>query len=116
MVSREWPTQRASPGRILGRRSGRRRRYALLMQSIVLEIPRYSEPDWLEEVVHEFTEDPYCVTLLLGADEDTVMLVTIWADAVAAEVEAGLRGLTDATARVRRFELSIPDKALEIPQ
>lgn len=90
-------------------------RYAFRMQSIVVEIPRYSEPAWLEEIVHEFTEDPYCLWLLLGADEDTVMLVTIWDDSVAAEVEAGLRAMADS-GRVRRLELSIPDKALEIPQ
>lgn len=92
------------------------RRYALWMQSIVLEIPRYAEPTWLQDIVHEFTEDPYCLSLMLGVDEETVMLVTIWDDAVAAEVEAGLLAMTDSNGRVRRLELSIPDNALEIPQ
>lgn len=86
------------------------------MQSIVLEVPRYSEPPWLEEIIHEFTEDPYCHHLMLGADEDTVMLVTIWADEVAAEVESGLRAMTEEPGRVRRLELSIPETTLESPR
>ena len=79
------------------------------MQSIVVEFPRYSEPKWLEEIVHEFEEDPYCTSLMLGADDETVMLVTIWDDSVAAEVESGLRSLVE-DGRIRRLELSIPEQ------
>lgn len=60
-------------------------------------------------MVHEFTEDPYCVSIMLGADDDTVMLVTIWDDSVAAEVERGLRPMMEV-GQIRRLELSIPEQ------
>ncbi len=83
------------------------------MESIVVEIPRYREPTWLEEMVHEFTEDPYCLHLMLGADDATIMLVTIWAGSVASEVESGLRAMADDSIRVRRLELSVPEASTE---
>lgn len=77
------------------------------MESISVEFARGYEPDWLQEMVDEFTEDPYCHLVMLGADDEGVVFTTMWASEVAGEVADALRKL-DPVVAVRRLVLSVP--------
>jgi len=77
------------------------------MESITVEFPRHHEPDWLQEMVDEFTEDPYCHLVMVGADDDGVVLTTMWTEAVAADVASALKAM-DPSVTVRRMALSVP--------
>ncbi len=77
------------------------------MESVVVEFPRDHEPAWLQEMVDEFTEDPYCHLVMVGADEAGVVLTTMWSAEVAADVAVALTAL-DPAVTVRRLVLSVP--------
>lgn len=77
------------------------------MESITVEFPRDQEPDWLGEMADEFTEDPYCHLVMIGADDDGVVLTTMWSAEVAAEVAVALEGM-EPRGVVRRMPLSVP--------
>lgn len=72
-----------------------------------MEFPRDQEPDWLGEMADEFTEDPYCHLVMIGADDNGVVLTTMWAEEVAQEVEAALAAM-EPRGIVRRMPLSVP--------
>lgn len=78
------------------------------MESIIVEFARDDTPSWLEEMVDEFTEDPFCTGVLVGADDKAVFFISLWASAVAEDVAANLTGLSPVTASVRRIVLSVP--------
>ena len=84
------------------------------MDSITVEFPRNGEPAWLAEMVDEFTEDPYCHLVMVGADERGVVLTTMWSTDVSEQVAASLAEMVDAideldaSTAVRRMELSVP--------
>jgi hypothetical protein len=77
------------------------------MESVTVEFPRHHEPAWLQDIVDEFTEDPYCHLVMVGADDDGVVLTTMWAAEVARDVATALAAMDSAVA-VRRMVLSIP--------
>ena len=77
------------------------------MESVTVEFPRHHEPAWLQEMVDEFTEDPYCHLVMVGADDDGVVLTTMWAAEVAGDVATALAGM-DSAVSVRRMVLSVP--------
>jgi hypothetical protein len=53
----------------------------------------------------EISEDPRCSMVLIGADEDGAILVTIWDPETVEEVEAGLKAVPG---EVRRVQLVDP--------
>lgn len=77
------------------------------MESVTVEFPRHHEPAWLQEMVDEFTEDPYCHLVMVGADDDGVVLTTMWAAEVAGDVATALAAM-DPVVSVRRMVLSVP--------
>lgn len=77
------------------------------MESVTVEFPRHHEPAWLQEMVDEFTEDPYCHLVMVGADDDGVVLTTMWAAEVAGDVATALAAM-DSGVSVRRMVLSVP--------
>ena len=77
------------------------------MESVTVEFPRHHEPAWLQEMVDEFTEDPYCHLVMVGADDDGVVLTTMWAAEVAGDVATTLAAM-DPVVSVRRMVLSVP--------
>ncbi len=77
------------------------------MESVTVEFPRHHEPAWLQEMVDEFTEDPYCHLVMVGADDDGVVLTTMWAAEVAGDVATALADM-DPAVSVRRMVLSVP--------
>ena len=82
------------------------------MESITVEFARHAAPDWLQEMVDEFTEDPYCHLVMVGADDTSVVLTTMWSAEVAEQVANALAEMEPAGI-VRRMTLSVP--ALEEP-
>lgn len=77
------------------------------MESVTVEFPRHYEPAWLQEMVDEFTEDPYCHLVMVGADDGGVVLTTMWAAEVAGDVATALAAM-DPVVSVRRMVLSVP--------
>lgn len=77
------------------------------MESITVEFARHGEPEWLQEMVDEFTEDPYCHLVMVGADDDVVVLTTMWSTEVAEQVADALVEMQPA-GKVRRMTLSVP--------
>jgi len=77
------------------------------MESISVEFPRHHEPAWLQEMVDEFIEDPYCHLVMVAADDEGVVLTTMWSADVAADVAAALVAM-DPAVKVRRMVLSVP--------
>ncbi len=77
------------------------------MESVTVEFPRHHEPAWLQEMVDEFTEDPYCHLVMVGADDESVVFTTMWAAEVAGDVAAALAAM-DPAVSVRRMILSVP--------
>lgn len=77
------------------------------MESVTVEFPRHHEPAWLQELVDEFTEDPYCHLVMVGADDDGVVLTTMWAAGVAGDVATALAAM-DSAVSVRCMVLSVP--------
>lgn len=71
------------------------------MEGIIIE----GEPEALTVLADEISEDPHCSMVLVGADEQGAMLVTIWDPDVVDEVEVGLRSVQE---HVRRVELLDP--------
>lgn len=78
------------------------------MESLITEFPHDDVPAWLEEMADEFTEDPFCHSVMVGADEESVMMITMWDSAVVQEVEESLRSMVLASGSVRRLYLSVP--------
>ncbi len=62
---------------------------------------------WLEEMVDEFTEDPHCHFVLVGADDTTVMFLSLWSEGVADEVAASMASMAPQ-AHVRKLTVSVP--------
>lgn len=56
------------------------------MEAVVCE----SRSDGLLVLADEFVEDPGCVLMVAGADDNGLLLFTIWQDGLADEVAAGL--------------------------
>ena len=56
------------------------------MQAIVCE----GRSDELLQLADEFVEDPGCILMVSGADDNGIVLFTIWQEGIAAEVAAGL--------------------------
>ena len=79
------------------------------MESIMVEFRRDDTPSWLEEMVDEFTEDPFCHGVLVGADEASVFFISLWAAAMAGDVEVSLRQMVPDSASLRRIVMSVPD-------
>ncbi len=61
----------------------------------------------MQELVDEFTEDPHCHLVMVGADDDGVVLTTMWAAGVAGDVATALAAM-DSAVSVRRMVLSVP--------
>lgn len=78
------------------------------MEALILEQPGGGASPWLTELADEFLEDPECRLVLMGADADGSVLITIWEPEMAADVEAGLRGLLEGATRLRRMEVLDP--------
>ena len=79
------------------------------MEAILLEFGGDSVPEWMAELADELVEDPRCRLVLMGSDQDGVVLVTIWDAEMIADVEAGLSGLGADGLRVRRLTLVDPN-------
>jgi len=58
-------------------------------------------------MVDEFIEDPYCHLVMVGADDEGVVLTTMWSADVAPDVAAALVAM-DPAVNVRRMVLSVP--------
>jgi hypothetical protein len=56
------------------------------MQAVVCE----ARAGGLLELADEFVEDPGCVMMVAGADDNGLMLFTLWQDGLAEEVADGL--------------------------
>jgi len=56
------------------------------VQAVVCE----SRSEEIFVLADEFVEDPGCVMMVAGADDDGVLLFTIWQDDLATEVARGL--------------------------
>lgn len=56
------------------------------VQAVVCE----ARNDEILGLANEFVEDPGCVMMVAGADDDGVLLFTIWHDGLADEVAQGL--------------------------
>ncbi len=76
-----------------------------LMQALLYE----TDPGAAASVVQladEMAEDPRCRVLVMGADEEGTVLLSMWDEELVDEVEAGLR---ERSGRVRR--LAVPEAA-----
>jgi hypothetical protein len=78
------------------------------MEAILIEFDGDSAPEWMVELADEVVEDPRCRLVLMGSDQNGVVLVTIWDSEMIGEVEAGLSGLGADGARLRRLTLVDP--------
>lgn len=78
------------------------------MESLIVEFDRAAVPGWLEEMVDEFTEDPHCHMVVVGADDGGVLMISMWPDRVVGDVEEALRGMAP-DAMVRRIRMSVPE-------
>ncbi len=75
------------------------------MEGLLLEFGEDRARESIVELAEELVEDPRCRLVLMGADQNGVVLVTIWDAEVIGEVEAGLAA--DGT-RLRRLTLVNP--------
>ena len=70
------------------------------MQVIIIEsVDRVAA---LVELADEMMEDPHCQVVLPAADEQGAVVVSLWADSVAPDIE---RGLQDSGWTTRRLTL-----------
>jgi hypothetical protein len=79
------------------------------MESLILEFPHKEVPAWLEEMADEFTEDPFCHMVMVGADSDSVLFMSLWESSMASEVEASMRSMMLPSGTVRRLIVSVPE-------
>lgn len=78
------------------------------MEAILLESDGESVPDWMVGLADELVEDPRCRLVLMGSDQNGVVLVTIWDAEMVGEVAAGLSERTADGVRLRRLALVDP--------
>lgn len=60
--------------------------YRRRVEAVVCE----GRSEGLLELADEFVEDPGCLLMIAGADDDGIVLFTVWQDGLAQEVAAGL--------------------------
>jgi len=77
------------------------------MESLIVEFDRSAVPAWIEEMVDEFTEDPHCRMVVVGADEAGVVMISMWPSRVVGDVEAAMRNMAPE-ALFRRLLMSVP--------
>ncbi len=78
------------------------------MESIILEFLHDDTPSWLGEMVDEFTEDPFCHGVLVGADEASVLFVSLWSAEIVEDVATSLSEMAPSSASMRRIVMSVP--------
>lgn len=72
------------------------------MEALILEQPSAESTGWLAELADDFLEDPECRLVLMGWDDEGAVLITIWEPEMVSDIEAGLRGILEGGARLRR--------------
>ncbi len=72
------------------------------MQLIVITVEDSSRVGALVELADEMMEDPQCQIVIPAVDGDSAMVVSVWPDAMAPDVESGL---TDSGWETRRFTI-----------
>ena len=78
------------------------------MEALLLEFGGDSTPEWMVEMADELVEDPHCRLVMMGSDQDGVLMITIWEEEMIGEVESGLAGLAADGVRLRRLTLVDP--------
>ncbi len=72
------------------------------MESIILEFLHDDTPTWLGEMVDEFTEDPFCHGVLVGADEASVVFMSLWSAEIVGDVASNLGEMAPPSASLRQ--------------
>jgi len=84
------------------------------MEALLLEFSGDRVPGWMAELADEFIEDPHCRLVLMGSDQEGVLLVTIWEAEMLGEVQAGLSDFAVEGVRLRRLAVVDPRDPAEM--